>query len=218
MTKPSSSQNSVSIPEVEPDCVKHNHRRTFTNIKVESSSDKRENNQTSILTPPRAKNDNTVNLIGRKALTQCNLNGLAVSALLDTGAQFIIIDCVWKDKYLPDVDVRPLTELLGTTDKLKVFVVNGDLIPFDGWAIITVNLQGNDNPNLLISVPFLVSHLPIERPLLGFNVVEELIQGQPECLVPTLVSLLSRAIVVSNEKAQTLVNFVQTPEPRRWWG
>ncbi len=61
----------------------------------------RENNQTSILTPPKAKNYNIVNLIGRKALTQCNLNDLAVSALLDTGAQVSIIDCVWKDKYLP---------------------------------------------------------------------------------------------------------------------
>lgn len=218
MTKPSSSQNSVNIPEVEPDCVKRNHRRTFTNIKVESSSDRGENNQTSILTPPRAKNDNIVNLIGRKALTQCNLNGLAVSALLDTGAQVSITDRVWKDKYLPDVDVRPLAELMGTTDRLEVYAVNGDLIPFDGWAIITVNLQGNDNPNLSINVPFLVSHLPIERPLLGFNVVEELIQGQPERLVPTLVSLLSGAIAVSSEKAQTLVNFVQTPEPRIWWG
>lgn len=140
----------------------------------------RENNQTNILTPPRAKNDNIVNLIGRKALTQSNLNGLVVSALLDTGAQVNIIVSVWKDKYLPDVDVRPLAELMGTTDRLKVYAVNGDLIPFDGWAIITANLQGNDNPNLSINAPFLVSHLPIERPLLGFNVVKDIIWGQPE--------------------------------------
>lgn len=36
--------------------------------------------------------------------------------------------------------------------------------------------------------------------------------------MPTLDALLSRAIAVSSEKAQTLVNFVQTPELRRWWG
>lgn len=79
---------------------------------------------------------------------------------------------------MPDVDVRPLAELIGSADRLEVCAVNGDIIPFDGWTVITVNLPGNDDPNMSIPVPFLVSHLQIERPLLGFNVIEELIQGQ----------------------------------------
>ncbi len=167
---------------------------------------------------PGTKKETIVKLIRKKALSQCNLNGLAVTALFDTGAQVSMIDRIWKDKYLPTVEVRPLVELMGMTEKLEVYAINGDLIPFDGWAVITVNLQGNDNPNLSINVPFLVSHIPIERPLLGFNVVEELIQGQPERLVPTLVSLLSSAIAVSSEEAQTLVGFVQTPEHPTEWG
>ncbi|RXN10207.1 Retrovirus-related Pol poly from transposon [Labeo rohita] len=54
------------------------------------------------------------------------------------------------------------------------------------------------------------SRLQIERPLLGFNVVEELIQGQPERLMPTLVSLLAGAIDVPSTKARSLINVVQT--------
>ncbi len=158
----------------------------------------------------RTPNDSIIKLIGSKALTHCNLNGLPVRALLDTGAQVSIIDCKWKEQYLPDVEVRPLRELLGYHDDLEIYAVNGEPIPFDGWAIITVNLLENDDPYLSINVPFLVSRLQIERPLLGFNIVEELIQGKPERLMPTLVSLLTGAIDVPSIKARTLINVVQT--------
>ena len=113
-----------------------------------------------------AKIEPVVKLIGRKAIIQCNLNGIAVAALLDTGAQVSIIDRNWKDKYLPSHDTRPLTELLEGDGKLEVYTVNGDAIPFEGWVAITVNLPGTEDPSLSINVPFLVSHLPLERPLL----------------------------------------------------
>ncbi|KAJ8000023.1 hypothetical protein DPEC_G00200510 [Dallia pectoralis] len=109
----------------------------------------------SVLGPCKNKNDNIIKLIGSKALTQCNLNGLTVRALLDTGAQVSMVDREWKDKYLPSVEVKPLRELLGWQDDLKVYAVNGDLIPFDGWAVITVNLLGNEDPSLSINVPLI---------------------------------------------------------------
>ncbi len=68
------------------------------------------------------------------------------------------------------------------------------------------------SPACLINVPFLVSKMVIERPLLGFNVVEELIHGQPEPFIPTFTTLLSRAIGVPSEKAQTLIEVIQTAE------
>ncbi|KAL6483733.1 hypothetical protein MHYP_G00086050 [Metynnis hypsauchen] len=153
---------------------------------------------------------NVVKLIGKKAIIHCNLNGLAVAALLDTGAQVSIIDQDWKDQYLPSHDTRPLTELLAGDEKLEVYAVNGDLIPFKGWVAINVNLPGTEDPSLSINVPFLVSHLPLERPLLGFNVIEELIRGQPERVMPTLVNLLSGAVSISSSEAKTLVNYIQT--------
>lgn len=52
----------------------------------------RQNNQENksailLVVSPYSKSEKLAKLIGRKALTQCHLNGLAVSALLDTGAQ-----------------------------------------------------------------------------------------------------------------------------------
>lgn len=165
------------------------------------------------LTPlPVTRNEPVIKLIGKKALIQCILNGLAVTALLDTGAQVSIIDRSWKDKYLPKVEMRPFSELLGVDEMLEVYAISGDRILFDGWVAIAVNLPGNTEPSLSIIVPFLVSHVVIEKPLLGFDVLEELIQGQPERLIPTLVSLLSGAVAITNTDAKTIVQAVQAKE------
>lgn len=162
---------------------------------------------------PYSKSECLAKLVGRRALTHCNLNGLAVSALLDTGAQVSMIDRVWKNRYLPDMPVKPLNEIIDDDEELKVYAVNGEILPFDGWVALTVNLKGNENPNLSITVPFLVSSLVLERPLLGFNVLEVMIQEQPERLIPTLTSLLCNAMVIPTEKAELLVNYIQTDKP-----
>lgn len=163
---------------------------------------------------PKNQSDYVTKLIGRKALTQCNLNGLAVSALLDTGAQVSMIDREWKNKYLPDIPIRPLSEIIEGEEELKVCAVNGDILPFDGWVAITVNLIGNENPGFSITVPFLVSSLALERPLLGFNVLEEVVREQPEKLIPTLVTLLCNAMSIPAEKAELLVSLIQTDKTK----
>lgn len=152
-------------------------------------------------------------LIGRKALIQCNLNGLAATALLDAGAQVSMISWAWKERYLPDLKMRPLSEIIEEIDELKVHAVNGEPIPFDGWVPIMINLPGSEDPSLSISVSVLVSSLPMDKPLVGFNVLEQLIGGQPEWLIPMLVTLLHNAICVSPEKAKAIVSFIQTVEP-----
>lgn len=161
---------------------------------------------------PVSSTEQIAKLIGRKALTKCILNGLEVNALVDTGAQVSIIDRAWKDKYLPDLDIHPLSELTevkGDKELLQVYAVNGERLPFDGWVSITVNLPENEDPSLSITVPFLVSSLPLEMPLIGFNVVEVVIQGKPERLAPTLTHLLGGAMSISNDTARTIVHFVQ---------
>lgn len=78
--------------------------------------------------------------IGAKALVRCDLNGLTVNALLDTGAQASMIDRSWKEKYLPDAPIRPLSEIFSDNEELEVHAVNGEILPFDGWVLIAVSL------------------------------------------------------------------------------
>ncbi len=99
-----------------------------------------------------------------------------------------------------------------------MYAVNGDSLPFDGWVALTVNLMGNEDPNLSITVPFLVSSLALERPLLGFNVLEEMIQKQPERLMSTLVVLLCNALCIPTEKAELMVNSIQASKPSVQYG
>ncbi|KAI3375565.1 hypothetical protein L3Q82_003895 [Scortum barcoo] len=80
-----------------------------------------------------------------------------------SGAQVSIISRAWKDRHLPDLEIRPIS-------------------------------------------------LTMDRPLVGFNVLEQLIEGQPQSLAPTLTKLLHNAISVPNEKAETIVSFIQTTE------
>lgn len=127
------------------------------------------------LCPRQSPCDRVAQLIRKKAVLKCHINGFSVSALLDTGAQVSIIDHNRKSRYLPDQDLRPLSEIIGD---LSVSAVNGDPLPFEGWMELTVNLPGNDDPNLTMKVPFLVGKMSLERPLLGFNVIEELIRGK----------------------------------------
>lgn len=116
-------------------------------------------------------------LTGKKALIQCNLNSLAVKALLDTGARVSIISRDWKDKYLPDFVMWPLSEIVEEKDELKVCAVNGESIPFKGWLAIMINLDGSEDTNLSISTLVLVSNMSMDKPLIGFNVFEQIIEG-----------------------------------------
>lgn len=126
------------------------------------------------LTDVKSKSQRVAKPIGEKCLLKCNLSGYAVTSLLDSGAQVSIIDCPWKQKYLPQQELRPLGELLGDRE-LDLTAANGEPIPYDGWVELTFNLPGNDDPNLAIRVPFLVSRVSLVRPILGFNVIQELI-------------------------------------------
>uniref|UniRef100_A0A3B1J7S5 ribonuclease H n=1 Tax=Astyanax mexicanus TaxID=7994 RepID=A0A3B1J7S5_ASTMX len=160
--------------------------------------------------------DKVAELVGSKCLLKCYMNGYAASVLLDTGAQVSILDRSWRRMYLPDHTVRPLSELMGT-QPLNVLAVNGDTVPFDGWIEVTVNLPGNSDPNLSIQVPFLVGSRPLERPILGFNVIEQLIKGQQSGakILATIANLLSGAMEIEDDKANAIINLIQTQRTER---
>ncbi len=63
-------------------------------------------------------------------------------------------------------------------------------------------------------VPFLVSRIGLERPILGFNVVQEIIRGgknRTQALF-NLANLISIAMEIEDDKANALVNLIQYQE------
>lgn len=154
--------------------------------------------------------DRVAQIIGKKAILKCHIQGFAVTALLDSGAQVSIIDCKWKNKYIPDQALRPLSAIVDGGD-FNVSAVNGEPLPFEGWVELIVNLPGNDDPSLAIQVPFLVGKMPLERPLLGFNVVEEIIRGKKDTEqgLCAFAELLKMALDIKGEQANAIVSFIQ---------
>lgn len=123
-----------------------------------------------------------------------------------------MIDRKWKVKYLPDAPVRPLSEIFDD-EELEIQAVNGGVLPFDGWILIAVSFAGDCALSQSIMVPFLISNITFERPILGFNVLEEVVQDRPAELLPALTTLLSDSISASVDQVELLVNFIQTDKP-----
>ncbi|KAL1261164.1 hypothetical protein QQF64_008991 [Cirrhinus molitorella] len=175
-----------------------------------STLSKQIHNITSPYLPNQSNQMRVARLVGEKCLLKCTMNGYPVSVLLDTGAQVSIMDYNWKEIYLPHTKLRPLTEITDGQE-LEVRDVKKDLIPFHGWVEITLNLLGNEDPRLAIHVPFLVSRIGLERPILGFNVVQEIIKGgenRTQALF-TLANLLSTAMEIEEDRANALINLIQ---------
>ena len=74
-----------------------------------------------------------VNLVGRKCIVTCSINGIPTDALLDTGAQITCISSDWKEQNLPKLKLQPIERLLGISD-LELQAVNGTTVPCVGWV------------------------------------------------------------------------------------
>ncbi|KAJ7991310.1 hypothetical protein DPEC_G00296000 [Dallia pectoralis] len=127
------------------------------------------------------------------------------------GSQVSIVDQQWTDTHNPNQIVRPISELLD--EGLGVYAVTGHAVPYSGWVELTVNLAGNEDPNLTIQAPFLVSPLPLPQPLLGANVLQKIIRRKESSgdAVATVVSLLCSAFGVEEEQLEAIVNVSQVP-------
>ena len=96
-------------------------------------------------------------------MVKCLLNDYELDMIWDTGAQVLIIS------------IRQLSELLDA--KLNLTAVNGSVIPYIGWVEVRVKLippSSHSNQGEL-TIPFLVTSETLDCPILGYNVIEELV-------------------------------------------
>lgn len=158
----------------------------------------------------RIQEKKKVQFFWEEVSTGKKIGGHQLSMLLDAGAQVSIIDEDWRKKYLPTRDVQPLSEIVGPSAGLEVFAINGEIIPFSGWVEATVSLPGHDGTRYSVQVPFLVSQLQLERPLLGFNVISELITGprDREGILTTLHSLKSSTGNTQDDLVEVSLGFI----------
>lgn len=171
--------------------------------------------QFNLKTPLTGKQLKMVKLVGRRCLVQASLGGVDTTILWDSGSQVSIVGASWKRKYLPDVEVRPVQELLDD-GVLDLAAANGTDIPYEGWMGVEFTLSKNavsgmsDEPVL---VPILVATSDLERPLIGFNVIEELARTNDtsgDCIPPDhMVQRLSSALAVGRKTARAVLSVLK---------
>ena len=170
------------------------------------SKDERSPTTQSHKPPSSARGKRVAKLIGGRCMLSCHVNGVSVQMLLDSGAQVSMVGKSWVEQTLPNVKIQPLNSLLSDST-LDITAANGTAVPFDGWIEVLLEVISQTHGRVAILVPMLVSRSCVTSPLLGFNVIEEIItenEQQPNCL--GLLDLLSEAMSVRRHTVETLVS------------
>ncbi len=138
----------------------------------------------------------------------CTFNGKGTIALWDSGAQVCVISKEWWRKNLPGVKLRPLKDLLD--DDIELKAANGTPIPYEGWIAIDLEISLDGKTAVHLLVPFLITVNSLAEPLIGYNVIEEVIkgaaQGKPSTLKCAFTDLPSSTI-------KTLINLIKANNP-----
>ena len=100
-----------------------------------------------------------------------------------------------------------MKELIDTVD-LNLEAVNGTRIPYTGWTEINVKLvhRQDGQKHDEITVPFLVTNDKLDCPILGYNVIEELVKHDNNFIEAVYSSFPGKG----RDKLNALVNLIQS--------
>lgn len=158
--------------------------------------------------PPTKKH--LAQLIGKRCMVSCTLNGAPLQMLLDSGAQVTMVGRDWMEEALPHVKIQPL-ESLPLDEPLVISAANGTDVPFDGWADVELRIGNKHCGYATIQVPMLISQNCLNCPLLGSNVLVEIIKGQRNEV--DISALLKETLSINDSDVEALVSACQTLTP-----
>ncbi len=85
-----------------------------------------------------------------------------------------------KSQNSPDLIIHPISNLLSDDELLDLRAANGSEIPFQGWVEISFSLYDSKakttgSDEVLVTV--LVRRQIAQRPIIGYNAIEEILTG-----------------------------------------
>ena len=141
-----------------------------------------------------------IRLVGEKCEVNCKLNGKRTKGLWDTGAQVSGLSRRWLKRHFPELLLREVSELVERD--LDIQAANQENMQIDGWVELWFQLSTGP----AIRVPFLVFTDEISTPIIGFNVIFELLKiGSVD-----LVAEVMTAMGLNKEKAVKTINIIQS--------
>ena len=149
-------------------------------------------------------------LVGRRCMVKCVIQGKEVEALWDTGSQVCVVSREWQQTHLPLEVLRNVEELLGAGEELNLEAMNGTDIPFDGWIEVRFKLAGDDTAADELIVPVLVGQKEQEYPIIGFNVIGEVLSQHSENPQAASNIIQQSFPSVHHTKVDALVNLIKS--------
>ena len=142
----------------------------------------------------------------------CKLDGVELQVLLDTGAQVSIMSEKNLKRRFVDTKGHGIEELLDSGVDLELSTANGTQLPYLGWVKMTIELKGPSEGSNKIIVPMLITHAALHLPIIGYNVLEQLVnvvgtENQENYLITQLAASFPKA---NEEDLEALVNTVLT--------
>ena len=140
-----------------------------------------------------------IKLVGEKCEMLGVLNGVATRLLWDTGAQVSALSKRWLMINFPDAVIRDVNELVD--QELNIRTANGGKMPCLGWIELPFKLSTGPT----IDVPFVVMEEKLQQPVLGFNVIWELLKDESV----DMVKEIQTALRLDELSTQQTINLIQ---------
>lgn len=114
-------------------------------------------------------------LVGKQCIVKLMFSDGKISSeqdvLWDTGAQVSLVNIDWLNTHFPGIKVKPITELFNSNLCLKN--ASGDILPYVGWVSLSLSVLQS-----CIDVPFLVTEVILDNPIVGYNVITYFQDGE----------------------------------------
>ena len=143
-------------------------------------------------------------------MVKCLIQGKEIEELWDTGSQVCVVSRTWQQTHLPLEVLRNVEELLGSGGELNLEAMNGTDIPFDGWIEVRFKLAGDDTTADKLTIPVLVGQKEQEYPIIGFNVIEEILSQHSENLQAASNIIQQSFPLVHHTQVHALANLIQS--------
>ena len=109
-------------------------------------------------------------LIGTKPIVRCEIDGVPVEGLWDTGSQVSVISREKLNELFPEAKIEPIENFIGE-DKLSLQAANSTIMSFSGVAVLKFGI----NECCSFDVPFIVATEHTKDIIIGNNVIVHIV-------------------------------------------
>ena len=144
-----------------------------------------------------------IRLVGERPSVNIFLNNSEVEALWDTGSMISLVSKDFLDTNYPGVEKHSVADFI-ENDTLKLTAANQSEVSVDGVVIFDFGIEEGQE---LFKVPFLVTSENISRPIIGYNIIEYLVNDCKDKV--DLSSSLVRVVrSLTDENVESMVNII----------